>query len=55
MKNYIVPALKVEEAQIVSLLAESLPIISNTTVDGGKALSKESAWDVWGDDDNAEE
>lgn len=55
MKKYIFPALKVEEAQAVSMLAESLPIIDDNTVDGGNALTKESGWDVWGDDDNANE
>lgn len=55
MKKYIIPALKVEEAQAISILAESLPINGDTSVDGGNALTKESAWDVWGDNDNAEE
>ncbi len=49
MKKYIIPALKVEEAQVVSMLAESL-IISETTVDGSQALTKEdNAWDIWGE------
>lgn len=49
MKKYIIPALKVEEAQVVSMLAESL-IISDTTVDGSQALTKEdNAWDIWGE------
>jgi len=47
MKKYICPALKAEEAQAVSMLAESLPINSNTKVDGSQALTKESAWDIW--------
>ena len=47
MKKYIIPALKVEEAQVVRMLAESL-IISETTVDGSQALTKEdNAWDIW--------
>ena len=54
MKKYIIPALKVEEAQAISILAESLTINGDTTVDGGNALTKESTWDVWNDDDNAD-
>ena len=53
--KYIKPTFKVEEAQVVNILAESLPIIDDTTVDGGNALTKESAWDVWGDDNNSDE
>lgn len=47
-KTYINPALKVEEAQAVQMLAESLAINDDTTVDGNQALTKEdSAWDIW--------
>jgi len=47
--KYIAPTMKVEEAQAVSMLAESL-IISDKTVDGSQALTKEdSAWDIWGE------
>ena len=50
MKKYIIPALKIEEAQAAQMLAESLTI-SDTTVDGSQALTKEdSAWDIWGDE-----
>ena len=52
---YIKPALKVEKAQVVSMLAESLVIDSNTTVDGGDALTKEAAWNIWSDDDISKE
>jgi hypothetical protein len=49
-KIYLIPALKIEEAQAVQMLAESLPIISGTTVSGDKTLTKENdAWDIWGD------
>ena len=48
---YIKPALKVEEAQVVNMLAESLTINSDTTVDGGDALTKESSWDIWTDEE----
>ena len=45
------PALKAEEAQAAQMLAESLAINSNTTVDGSQALTKEdNAWDIWGDE-----
>jgi hypothetical protein len=51
-KMYIIPALKVEEAEVVSMLAESLPINSGTTVDGGDALTKEdNSWEIWSDED----
>jgi hypothetical protein len=30
------------------MLAESLPI-SDDTVSGGDALTKENSWDIWGD------
>ena len=49
MKKYIAPAMQTEEAQVVSMLAESLNI-SNTTVDGSNALTKEdTSWDIWGE------
>lgn len=47
MKKYFAPAMQVEEAQAAQILAESLKI-SNTTVDGSQALTKEDiAWDIW--------
>lgn len=43
--------MQVEEAQAAQMLAESL-IISNTSVDGSQALTKEdTAWDIWGDNE----
>ncbi len=46
-KTYIKPALELEEAQAVQMLAESLPI-SKTTVNGENALTKEdTTWDIW--------
>ena len=48
---YIKPTLKVEEAQVVSMLAESLVIDGKTTVDGGQALTKENDWAIWSDED----
>ena len=55
-KTYLIPALKVEEAQAAQMLAESL-IINNEKpgIDGGKAFTKENfAWDIWGYDDDDE-
>ena len=47
-KAYIMPAMQVEEAQAAQMLAESLSI-SNKTVDGSQALTKEdNGWDIWG-------
>ena len=43
IKKYVIPALKVEEAQVVSMLAESLKIDGNTTVDGGDALTRNNS------------
>lgn len=49
-KTYLMPAMQVEEAQAAQMLAESLKI-SNTTVDGSQALSKEdTSWDIWGEE-----
>ena len=49
-KTYLMPALQVEEAQAAPMLAESLTINSDTTVDGSQALTKEeAAWDIWED------
>ena len=51
MMKYIKPALKVEEAEVVNMLAESLVIDGETTVDGGEALTKESSWKIWSDEE----
>jgi len=47
--RYIKPALKIEEAQVASMLAESLVINGDTSVDGGEALTKENDWAIWSD------
>jgi hypothetical protein len=49
--KYIKPALRVEEAQVVNMLAESLTINGDTTVNGSEALTKETDWNIWSDDD----
>ena len=49
--KYIAPSIKIEEAHAAQMLAESLPINGNITVDGGDALTKESDdWNIWGDE-----
>ena len=46
--KYTKPTIKVEEAQAAQMLAESLAINGNTTVDGGSALTKEDGdWEIW--------
>ena len=48
MKKYFAPEMQVNEAQAAQMLAESLAINSNTTVDGGQALTKEdNGWEIW--------
>ena len=47
-KIYLGPAMQVEEAQAVQMLAVSLGINGNTTVDASDALTKEDDdWDFW--------
>ena len=49
--KYIKPLIQVEEAQATQMLAESL-IISDDTVDGGSALTKEDdSWSIWDDEE----
>ena len=50
--KYIAPAMQIEEAMASQMIAESLRIVSggDTTVDGDKALTKEDAWDIWGEE-----
>lgn len=50
MIKYIKPSIQVDEAQAALMLAESLAINGDTKVDGGDALAKESAWDIWTDE-----
>jgi hypothetical protein len=49
--KYIKPAMKIEEAQVVNMLAESLVIDDSTTVDGSQALTKDADWDDWSDNE----
>ena len=48
---YIKPAMKIEEAQVANMLAESLVINNTTTVDGSQALTKEDTWDIWSEEE----
>ena len=48
MKQYISPALQVNETEVCHMLAESL-VTKETPVDDSPALSKEdNSWDIWG-------
>ena len=49
-KIYVQPAMRAEEAQVVSILATSLSI-GKTTVSGEEALVKENDWNIWGDEE----
>jgi hypothetical protein len=50
--KYIKPIMKIEEAEVVNMLAESLVIDGTTTIDGGDALTKEdNSWEIWSDDE----
>lgn len=48
---YIKPTLRIEEAQVANMLAESLVIDNTTTVDGSDALTRENDFDIWDDED----
>lgn len=49
-KLYIIPQTEAAFVEVTDMLAESLPI-SDETVDGGEALTKEEkSWDIWGDE-----
>ncbi len=47
-KTYIQPQTEVSFVEAHQMLAESLPI-SDDTVSGSDALTKENQWDIWGD------
>ena len=49
--EYIKPTIKLSEAQAVQMLAESLSVVSDKTVDGSQALTRENeAWDIWSEE-----
>lgn len=51
MKKYFAPAMQAEEAEAIQMLAESLSINSDVTVDGSSALTRDgSNWDIWGEE-----
>ena len=51
-KTYMIPAIQVEETQAAQMLAESLTINKDKTVDGSDALTKEdNAWDIWNEEE----
>ena len=46
--KYIKPSIKLNEAQATMMIAESLNINGDTTVDGSQALTKEdNSWNIW--------
>lgn len=45
-KNYIAPAMQINETQVCNMMAVSLEI-HDTEVDGSTALSKEEDWNIW--------
>ncbi len=47
-KIYLTPQTEVAFVEVQQMLAESLPI-SDDTVNGGDALTKENSWDIWGE------
>ncbi len=47
-KTYIQPQTEAALAEVLQMLAESLPI-SDDTVNGSDALTKENMWDIWSD------
>lgn len=51
-KTYISPAVEAVSAQACEMLAASLPI-GEGTVNGGDALTKKNAWDIFADEDDA--
>ena len=49
--KYIKPTMQINEAFVAQMLAESLTI-SDTTVDGSNALTKEdNGWNIWNDEE----
>ena len=48
-KKYIQPQTEEAFAVVQNMLAESL-LISDDTVNGSDALTKENNWDIWSDD-----
>ena len=48
--TYTKPNMTVRNAETVSILAVSLPIIKGTEVPGPNAQTKKNEWDIFGDD-----
>ena len=48
--TYTKPSMTVRNAETVSILAVSLPIIKGTEVPGPSAQTKKNEWDIFGDD-----
>ena len=46
--KYVKPSIRLSEAQAAQMLAESLNVISDKTIDGSQALTNENTdWDIW--------
>lgn len=50
-KIYMKPKTEVTFAEVISMMAESLTINSDVSIDGGDALTKKSNWDIWAEED----
>ena len=48
--TYTKPNMTVRNAETVSILAVSLPIIKGTEVSGSSAQTKKNEWDIFGED-----
>ena len=50
-KNYVCPAIELNEAMAAQMIADSLKVNTGTEVDAGGALTKDDgAWDIWGEE-----
>ena len=47
-KTYIKPAIETTQVEVTHMLAESLGINNEKTIDGKDALGKDNDWDIWG-------
>jgi len=50
--KYVKPTIEIDEAQAAQMLAESLAINKDKTVNGDEALTKEyNGWDIWDEEE----
>ena len=50
-KTYIQPVVETNLTEATEMLAESLPIIKGTSVNGKNTLVKKNDWDIFGTED----